>query len=83
MGNLFRGILASLPLEPEQISIFIDINKSFTEIKRLLNDRSNYFRSTLPRKKARFDAIIPFGKRNVKPKYDNPEESDAQNALED
>ena len=78
-----RGVLASLPLEPEQTTIFIDVCKAFSEVTRLLNDHSNFFRSSLPRKKARFDAIIPFGKRNVKPKYDNPGKSDAQNQLED
>ena len=50
-------------------------------MERLLNDHNNYFRSSLPRKKARFNAIIPFSKRRMKPKYDNPEESDAQNPL--
>ena len=58
-NNIVLGILVKLPEASESPAVFVDIFKSYTEINYLINDCVLVHRKSLPRKKARFDHLIP------------------------
>ena len=77
-GKIIKGIVAIIPDELNKPFILIDIYKAYWRIQNIFTDCPEYYRTRLPRKRAKNDPIFTnlSEDRRVKLKHDGSETND-------